>query len=410
MKNTSLPSKLIMVFFFAAVAAYFAVQGMRYFVNPTMTVLTYRYRTEDTISLRGYVVRDETVIDSSETLLELDRTEGERVAAGSALATVYRSEEALERSRELQALTQQLEQLKYAQSAASDATAVLKLDSDIRNDIVALHAACSSGNYAALSSLGSELKTSVLKGAYAYRGADNLSTRIGELSASISSASASLRGTSSTVKSPFAGTYSAVVDGYESVLIPELLKDMTPSDFDAIVPTAANSTVGKIIKSEAWRFVTVLPEQDAARLRKGQSLSLRMTSGVSFDLPVTVEHIGRSEGGRCVLVLLSDDYLSYLTLLREQNAELILHTYDGLRIPKNALRVGANGQSGVYCLVGLTACFKPVNILYQGTDFCLVEPGEVTGQTDSQILLYTLRANDEVIISANDLYDGKVIN
>lgn len=399
-----------MVFFFAAVAAYFAVQGVRYFVNPTTTTLAYRYRTEDAISLHGYVVRSETVIDSSETLLELTHAEGERVAAGSTLATVYHSEDALAQAQELQTLTQQLEQLKYAQSAASDATAALKLDNDIRDDIVALRAECASGRYTALDSRVSELKTSVLKRAYAYRGADDLSERAKELSASISSASASLRGTSSTIKTPFAGTYSAAVDGYESVLTPELLEELTPSGFDTIAPISANSTVGKIIGSDEWRFVTVLPEQDAARLRENQSLTLRMTSGISFDLPVTVERIGNAESGRCVLVLVSDDYLSYLTLLREQNAELILHTYEGLRIPKNALRVGEDGKSGVYCLVGLTAYFKSVNILYQGTDFCLVEPGEVTGETDNQVLLYTLRANDEVIISANDLYNGKVIN
>ena len=408
MKNTSLPTKLIMILFFAAVAAYFAVQGMRYFVNPTTTTLTYRYRTEDAISLRGYVVRKEAVIDSSETLLELTHAEGERVAAGSTLATVYRSEDALAQAQELLLMTQQLEQLKYAQSAASDATAALRLDSDIRDDIVALHAAGSYGSYT--DSLGSELKATVLKRAYAYRGADNLSERVKELSSAISSATASLRGTSSTIKSPFAGTYSAVVDGYESALVPELLETLTPSGFDAISPTAADSTVGKIIKSDEWRFVTVLSEQDAARLKKSQSLTLRMASGVGFDLPVTVERIGKAEGGRCVLVLTSDDYLSYLTLLREQNAELILHTYEGLRIPKNALRVGEDGKSGVYCLVGLTAYFKPVNILYQGADYCLVEPGEATGETDNQVLLYTLRASDEVIVSAGDLYNGKVIN
>ena len=408
MKSTSLSTKLIMVLFFAAVAAYFLVQGMRYFVNPTMTTLAYRFRTEDVISLRGYVVRSETVIDSSETLVELTHAEGERVAAGSAVATVYRSEDALARSQELQALSQQLEQLRYAHSAASDATAALKLDSDIRDDIVALRAAFTSGSYT--DSLGSELKTAVLKRAYAYRGAADLTARVEELSSTISAASASLRGTSSSIKSPFAGTYSAAVDGYESILTPELLETLTPSGFDALAPAAVSSTVGKIIEGDEWRFVTVLPEQDAAQLEKNQSLTLRMTSGVSFDLPVTVERIGKAEGGRCVLVLLSDDYLSYLTLLREQNAELILHTYEGLRIPKNALRVGEDGKSGVYCLVGLTAYFKSVNVLYQGADYCLVEPGEAAGETDNQVLLYTLRANDEVIISANDLYNGKVIN
>ena len=408
MKNTSLPTKLIMLLFFAAVAAYFIVQGISYFVNPTTTTLTYRYRTEDAIPLRGYVVRKEAAIDSSETLLELTHAEGERVAAGNTLATVYRSEDALAQAQELLLMTQQLEQLKYAQSAASDTTAALKLDSDIRNDIVALRAACASGGYA--DSLGSELKTTVLKRTYAYRGADDLSERVKELSSAISSVTASLRGTSSTIKSPFAGTYSAAVDGYESVLTPELLETLTPSGFDAISPAAASSTVGKLIESDEWHFVTVLSEQDAARLRKNQSLTLRMASGVGFDLPVTVERIGKAEDGRCVLVLISDDYLSYLTLLREQNAELILRAYEGLRIPKNALRVGEDGKSGVYCLVGLTAYFKPVNILYQGADYCLVEPGEATGQTDSQVLLYTLRAGDEVIISSNDLYNGKVIN
>ena len=142
----------------------------------------------------------------------------------------------------------------------------------------------------------------------------------------------------------------------------------------------------------------------------GQSLTLRMASGIDFDLPVKVARIGRAENGRCVLVLTGSRYLSYVTLLREQNAELILASYEGLRIPKNALRVDENGTTGVYCLVGLTAYFKPVSVLYQGEDFCLVEPGEISAATDSQVLLYTLRAEDEVIISANDLYNGKVIN
>lgn len=137
---------------------------------------------------------------------------------------------------------------------------------------------------------------------------------------------------------------------------------------------------------------------------------LRMSSGVDFDLPVRVERISHAEGGRCTVTLTGSGYLSYITMLREQNAELILSSYEGLRIPKNALRVDENGVSGVYCLVGLTAYFKPVEVLYQGEDFCLVLPGEVDAATDSQVLLYTLRANDEVIISANDLYNGKVIN
>ena len=399
-----------MFFLLLAVFIYFSVQGYRYLVNPTTTTLTYRYRTEDSISLSGYVVRSETVIEGDEALLELTHAEGERVAAGKPLATVYRSQEALEQAQELERLTQQLEQLQYAQSAAGDTETALKLDSDIRSDIVALRAACSSGRHASLETLTTELKTTVLKREYAYRGAADLSEQIAVLSGQVSAASAAVRGSTSRINAPFAGTFSAVVDGYESVLTPHSLETMTPAEFDTIAPTQTSSSIGRLIEGEDWFFVTVLSEAEASRLSAGQSLTLRMASGIDFDLPVKVIRIGRAENGRCVLVLTGSRYLSYVTLLREQNAELILASYEGLRIPKNALRVDENGTTGVYCLVGLTAYFKPVSVLYQGEDFCLVEPGEISAATDSQVLLYTLRAEDEVILSANDLYNGKVIN
>ena len=151
-------------------------------------------------------------------------------------------------------------------------------------------------------------------------------------------------------------------------------------------------------------------EEDAAPLKENSRLTLRMVSGVGFDLPVTITRISAAENGKCVIVLKSTRYLSYMTLLREQNAELIISAYDGLRVPKNALRVDENGVSGVYCLVGRVAYFKPVSIVYQGSDYCLVEPGTIEAATESQKSLYTLRPNDEVIVSAGELYNGKVVD
>ena len=86
-----------------------------------------------------------------------------------------------------------------------------------------------------------------------------------------------------------------------------------------------------------------------------------------------------------------------------------LARYEGLRIPKNALRVDADGSSGVYCLVGLRAYRKPVEVLWQGEDYCLVRPVGIETTSESLRQLYTLRAGDEAIVSANDLYDGKVV-
>ena len=175
-------------------------------------------------------------------------------------------------------------------------------------------------------------------------------------------------------------------------------------------PQSVSTTVGKLIQGSAWYFAANVNEEDAASLKENSRLTLRMASGVGFDLPVTLTRISAAENGKCLIVLKSTRYLSYMTLLREQNAELIISAYDGLRVPKNALRVDENGVSGVYCLVGRVAYFKPVSIVYQGSDYCLVEPGTIEAATESQKSLYTLRPNDEVIVSAGELYNGKVVD
>ena len=139
----------------------------------------------------------------------------------------------------------------------------------------------------------------------------------------------------------------------------------------------------------------MLSAADAARLQKGQALSLRAATGVDFDLDVTVERIGREENGRVIVVLRGGSHLAYVTLLRAQNVELILARYEGLRIPKNALRVDADGSSGVYCLVGLRAYRKPVEVLWQGEGLLSCPARRHRNeQRESLRQLYTLRAGD----------------
>lgn len=409
MKSTSLSTKFITALLLLAVIAYFGVQGYRYVTDPETTAIVYRYRSEQAIAVRGYVVREEQVVDCAETLLELTHAEGERIGAGDTIATVYRSAEALRATQELEALRAQKEQLEYARSAANDTETALKLDSEIRDQILSVRAAYEAGSFSALDALSDRLKTTVLKREYAYNGSEELGARLEELNAQIREASAASGGTT-RVTASVSGTYSAVADGYEGVLTPESLADMTPSGLAAVSPQSVSSTVGKIVSGSKWYFAASVSEADAAKLRIGQRLTLRMASGVDFDLPVTLTRVSEAENGNCLVVTESGKYLAYVTLLREQNAEIVIDEYEGLRIPKNALRVNGDGVSGVYCLIGRTAYFKPVNIIYQGGEYCLVEPGRIEAATESQKSLLTLRTNDEVIISAGELYNGKVVD
>ena len=99
-----------------------------------------------------------------------------------------------------------------------------------------------------------------------------------------------------------------------------------------------------------------------------------------------------------------------LTLLRQQRAQVITGATEGIRVLKEALRaerayLDENGNlateavTGIYCLVGREARFKPVEVV----SFVLVRP---TASSEAQ----KLRPGEQVILSARGLFDGKVLD
>ncbi len=106
---------------------------------------------------------------------------------------------------------------------------------------------------------------------------------------------------------------------------------------------------------------------------------------------------------------------------RQQSAEVIEKTVQGIRVPKEALRaqrvsINEKGkritkdQVGIYCVVGAEARFKPVKVIYNGDDFALVRSAlEDHGAVSAVQEKSRIRPGDQVILSAADLYDGKVV-
>ena len=78
------------------------------------------------------------------------------------------------------------------------------------------------------------------------------------------------------------------------------------------------------------------------------------------------------------------------------------------------------GKSSMPLLEGLLICADASTLTVTGYDMSMgirtttetdvVEPGSIEAATESQKSLLTLRTNDEVIISAGELYNGKVVD
>ena len=418
MKNSSFGTKCLLLAVTLGVLAYFGIQGMQYLGDPLTTTLAYNYQVEEGMDLSGYVVRREQVLaDEASGLLRLQRSEGEKVGAGGTVALVYADQASLDRQREIDELSGRIEQLQFAQEASLGSEVSLKLDAQIMRSLLDYRAELAAGRLDNAEEHETELKSLVLKRDYTYSDTEDLSGQIAELQSQLKELKAQAASSVRAVKAPVSGVYSAVVDGYETVLTPGLLADMTPSQLNAVqADETLTSQTGKLILGDNWYYAVTMSADQAKALRdSGGTMTLRFAKGVEQDQTVTLYAVGPEEQGRVVVTFRGEYNMAQVTLLRRQSAQLIWRTVAGIRVPNEALRaantkVDQEGNRttveslGVYCVVGMEARFKPVEVLYSGDGFVLVRS---TAASDQESL--RLRPGDEIIISAKDLYDGKVV-
>ena len=393
--------KILSLAVLVAVVTLLGIEGYRYFHRSVSVSVAYTGQVTDSLSVTGWVVRQETPLpDTSGTLLRQVQ-EGEKVHAGQTVAMAYASKSALEVVSQLEDTELKLQQLQFARSSFLDSDAALKVDSDISDSILRLHIATADGDYATATQEMSAMKTAVLKRSYSYESLEQIDQAIAQTRSDISSLQNQLSGAAS-VKTAVAGVYSGSTDGSEESLTPDFLTDVTPARLDALSTGSAVKSAGKIITDNTWYFAANIPVQQARELQVGQEVTLRLSKGLQQDAPAYVQSISAEEDGQVAVVLSCTRYISQVTLLRHQQGEILLREYKGIRVPSAALRMDEEGSLQLFCRLGAYVYSKPVDLVYRGDGFCLVRSAQ--GATDARIL----RQGDLVISTARALTDGMI--
>ena len=393
--------KILSLAVLVAVVTLLGIEGYRYFHRSVSVSVAYTGQVTDSLSVTGWVVRQETPLPATSGTLLRQVQEGEKVHAGQTVAMAYASKSALEVVSRLEDTELKLQQLQFARSSFLDSDAALKVDSDISDSILRLHIATADGDYATATQEMSAMKTAVLKRSYSYESLEQIDQAIAQTRSDISSLQNQLSGAAS-VKTPVAGVYSGSTDGSEEALTPDFLTDVTPARLDALSTGSAVKSAGKIITDNTWYFAANIPAQQARELQVGQEVTLRLSKGLQQDTPAYVQSISAEEDGQVAVVLSCTRYISQVTLLRHQQGEILLREYKGLRVPSAALRMGEDGSLQLFCRLGAYVYSKPVDLVYRGDGFCLVRSAQ--GAADERIL----RQGDLVISTARALTDGMI--
>ena len=164
-----------------------------------------------------------------------------------------------------------------------------------------------------------------------------------------------------------------------------------------------------MIQGFSWYLVSEISAEDASRFSEGQSLRVNFTQA-SLETPVTVYSVLKERNSdTALLVLEGTEFNSEMVSMRQQPIEIILATYTGLRVPKEAVSVQETTDSdgvttsttGVFILSGSFQKFKTINKLYEADDYYVVEQSA----TDVNMLV----EQDQIIVSGKNLQNNMVV-
>lgn len=420
MKQGKSVINFVMVAIAVTLCIYFGFHVVNTLHDDYESVRAFRYVATDSVKVDGVLIRQEQVITNGEGILEMTRAEGEKVGVGQTLALVYRDSSAQDNQAELEDMEQEIALLELVRQDNGTVASAASMDEAIIRALVSLRSSVGRDHYGELETQVQAIKANVLKRGYTYGDpatAEALSSRLRELTSRRAELTATAATATRKIIADQSGTFSSHVDGYEGCLNPKDALSFTP----AALKTALGSmqvpvgAVGKIITSDRWYFAVNMSGDAAARLNRGDTTTLRFDGDFGTDVDMKVEHISAPEEGLVTVVFSSNRYMSQVTLLRRQTAELLFHSWSGLRLPKNAVHMekittvdedtqieSFTTRLGVYAVVGGRAEFKGVEIVTEGEDYYVVRPTGTGGKV--------LRAGDEVIINTVGVSDGDWLN
>lgn len=403
--KSSIFSRLAMPLIIAAIVVYLICSAWMGVRDPFEFTVAYTDTMETSVETAGWVVRSEVAITGGEGMVQLKREEGEKVGKGQALAVVYQDESYVEKQEELLQTQTDLTALQYATYDQSPSGVVL--DNQMLTAMTDLRTAASSGNYAGLSEQTETYRKLVLRREFllsseATAEMTQAASQLQEKYAQLQSGQAQ----ATTVTAPVSGLFSSYVDGYESLLTPDSLAGLSPKDLEAfsqLAPQTDTNCLGKLVTNPAWYYAITVPEDVIGRFSVGGDVDVFFDS-LSQTFPMEVDSVGEVQQGQAVVILRSTQNDAQAEDLRQESGRVIFYSSEGIRVPKEALRINEDGERGVYVVLSQKARFRPVTILAEDETSYLVKAAP-TNEEDTRIL----KEGDEIVLAAEELYDGKVV-
>jgi len=399
MKRTDRLSKFIAILLFLAFAAYMGVYAIRALRDTTVTAEAVAADVSLGGSVSGIVIRQEMVLTSAERYIDVTARDGAKVAAGTALATAMGSEAGLQRANRLHELELEVSRMSAALDELDSAADLTTRDESLGAVVRELTGAVARHELTDLDASSLNLRSLLFSNAAAGVSKAELRT----LQRELDSLRSSTDGDAKTLTAEQSGVFSTLIDGYEGLSAADL-EGLTPSKLETLMETEGDKPAGaygKLVTSYQWLFAAVMSEDDAARLTEGRTATLNFGRYYGADIYAKVLSISAPEDGSVAVVFRCDTALADTLAMRRVPANVVFAAYSGIRVPAQAVQTDeATGDSYVWCVTAMQLERKKVTVVYSDDDMALLA---VDHTADA------LRSGNTVVVSGNDLYEGKIM-
>ena len=417
----------VLIAFLLLAAGYVLYQAMHVLFPQNVYETALPAVISDTVDADGVLLFDESYVAGSGNLGYL-AADGERVSAGTAVAEIYSNASQASLRQQLTQLNDQIDLLQRSQN-----TAALQLDSLLKERAGALYDLLDTlddGDYEAVDDDSNAYQLAQNKLWVVTGDAANFTDQITALVQQAQSVQAQL-GNPTQITAPQTGYFVRASSsgrlnaGADDILAQDPAQLKAYLDSNPTLPL--DGCAGKIVSGFTWRYVGVCSAEQGQKLlgQNGKPLSssvqIRFPGQTDRSFKATVSEVTiDEEQGLARFVLTCNVINGDVLCLNHAAARISVGESTGLRIPASAVHYlkedgteaetqGENYIPGVYVKYGNIARFckiDPVDNdhpLVTDGDYILVLPKGTDGSV-SQVRLY-----DEIIVSGQNLYDGKLL-
>ena len=417
----------VIIGFLALAALYVFYQAGQVLFPPNTYETALLATVEDTVDAQGVLLFSESYVAGDGTLGYLV-DDGERVSAGTAVAEVYSDASQAGLRQQLTQINDQIELLQKSQNTTSAQLETLRKDRSAA--LYNLMDSLDRSNYEDTadqkeSYLLAQNKLWIVTGEVA-----NFSDQIASLVQQASNVQAQL-GNPTQITAPQTGYFirssssGRLNAGMEDILALNAVD--LKAYLDSSPEIALDGCAGKIVSGFTWYYAGICTAKQGEKLLGSDgkplkaSVQIRFPGQMETPLKAKVTEVTLDEESGLARFVLSCETINGDVLrLNKADAQIIIGESTGLRIRASAVHYlkddgseaegqGENYIPGVYVKYGNLARFckiDPVDDQHPQVldgDYLIVLPSGTAGSV-SQVRLY-----DEIIVSGQNLYDGKLL-